>query len=277
MVPTDAEKLYVQHLKKNSSSPLLRTVRSRSLKGDFCESMEKKFDRGKVERNMEKQKTILIVDDEKDIRLLLKEYLEMEGYGTVLAKDAAEAQTALDKQPDLILLDVAMPGRDGLQFLEQIRERVRVPVLFLTARETQADRIKGLKAGGDDYITKPFSMEELLARIEAHLRREERNKLSQRAIPEGELVIDFAGYRVLKNGVDTGLTKTEFQIVELLFTNRGQVFTKEKIYETVWGFDKEGDSAVITEHIRRIRGKLGMPEGKEYIETVWGMGYKWIG
>ena len=239
--------------------------------------MEKKFDRVKVKRNMEKQETILIVDDEKDIRLLLKEYLEMEGYGTILAKDAAEAQTALDKQPDLILLDVAMPGRDGLQFCEQIRERVQVPILFLTARETQADRIKGLKVGGDDYITKPFSMEELLARIEAHLRREERKKLSQKVIPEGELVIDFDGYRVLKKGVDTELTKTEFQIVELLFTNKGQVFTKEKIYETVRGFDKEGDSAVITEHIRRIRGKLGMAEGKEYIETVWGMGYKWIG
>lgn len=246
---------------------------------------------------MERRKKILIVDDERDIRVMLKEYLEMEGYEPIMAANAEEAKEALEKMPDLLLLDVAMPGTDGLQFCEEIRDFVQMPILFLTAREQEADRIKGLKAGGDDYITKPFSMEELLARIEAHLRREERAahgnltgstdrsggstdrsrradkggsayRSGRREAAEGALLIDFGGYRILKDGADAGLTKTEFQIAELLFTNKGQVFTKEKIYETVRGFDREGDSAVITEHIRRIRGKLGTWEGKEYIETV---------
>lgn len=232
-------------------------------------------------------KKILVIDDERDIREMLKEYLEMEGYEAITAANAKEAEKQLWKKPDLILLDVAMPGTDGVEFCEQIRGDVLAPILFLTARETESDRIKGLKAGGDDYITKPFSMEELFARIEAHLRREERNGRNEKASEEkgkkrqecveGDLVIDFAGYRVLKNGLDTELTKTEFQIVELLYSNKGQVFTKEKIYVTLRGFDGEGDASVITEHIRRIRKKLGTSNGKEYIETLWGIGYKWIG
>lgn len=245
---------------------------------------------------MERRKKILIVDDERAIRMMLKEYLEMEGYDTISAANAEEAEKALEEKPDLLLLDVAMPETDGLRFCEKIRDFVQVPILFLTAREQEADRIKGLRAGGDDYITKPFSVEELLARIEAHLRREERaaqgngrsagsepdsggrsERSGGRSAAEGALLIDFGGYRILKEGADVGLTKTEFQIAELLFTNKGQVFTKEKIYETVRGFDRDGDSAVITEHIRRIRGKLGTREGKEYIETVWGIGYRWIG
>lgn len=219
------------------------------------------------------QKKLLIVDDEEDIRILLKEYLELEGYRILLAANAREAQDALENEPDLILLDINMPGTDGLLWCEQIRNLVQIPILFLSARTEEADKIKGFRAGGDDYILKPFSMEELSARIEAHLRREERKE--RREYAEGSLKVDFGGYRILKNGRDIGLTKMEFQIAELLFTNKGQVFTKESIYEKVRGFDGEADAAVIMEHIRRIRMKLGAD--KDYIETVWGVGYRWIG
>lgn len=227
-----------------------------------------------------RKKTLLIVDDEAEIRMLLKEYLEMEGYRVVTAANAGEADRALADDPDLILLDVNMPGKDGLFWCEQIRDQVQAPILFLSARTEEEDRIKGFRAGGDDYILKPFSMEELSARIEAHLRREdrkEREKQGDREYSKGDLTVDFAGYRILKNGRDVGLTKMEFQIAELLFTNRGQVFTKEHIYEKVRGFDREADAAVITEHIRRIRLKLGAGKEQEYIETVWGVGYRWIG
>lgn len=225
-------------------------------------------------------KKLLIVDDEADIRVLLKEYLELEGYQVCAAANAREAENALVKEPDLILLDINMPGTDGLRWCEQIRDRVQIPILFLSARTEEEDRIKGFKAGGDDYILKPFSMEELSARIEAHIRREERKekgKSDKREYLHGDLKVDFTGYRILKNDRDIGLTKMEFQIVELLFTNKGRVFTKESIYEKVRGFDGEADPAVITEHIRRIRTKLGAGKEQEYIETVWGVGYRWIG
>lgn len=226
------------------------------------------------------KKTLLIVDDEAEIRMLLKEYLELEGYRIITAANAGEAGKALADNPDLILLDVNMPGTDGVLWCGQIRNQVQIPILFLSARTEEEDRIKGFRAGGDDYILKPFSMEELSARIEAHLRREDRKKKGKqgdREYSRGDLTVDFTGYRILKNGRDIGLTKMEFQIAELLFTNKGQVFTKEHIYEKVKGFDGEADAAVITEHIRRIRLKLGAGKEQEYIETVWGVGYRWIG
>ena len=226
------------------------------------------------------EKKLLVVDDEADIRIMLKEYLEMEGYQVWTAANADEAEDALKEKPDLILLDINMPGRDGILWCGQVRESVRIPILFLSARTQEDDRIKGFKAGGDDYILKPFSMEELSARIEAHLRREERNKTGEtqsREYSDGSVTVDFTGYRILKGGKDIGLTKMEFQIAELLYTNKGQVFTKEGIYEKVRGYDGEADSSVITEHIRRIRMKLGDGKDQEYIETVWGVGYRWIG
>lgn len=225
-------------------------------------------------------KRILVVDDEKDIRKLLKEALTLEGYETDLAKDGAEAVELLKKQPDLILLDINLPDMDGYQVCTAIRSFVSAPILFLSARVEETDRVMGLKAGGDDYIVKPFGMDELLARIEAHLRRQERTvqQLPSEGIAmDGGLVIDFKGHRILKDGVDIGLTKTEFLIAELLFVNRGQVFGREQIYERVRGYDSSGDSGIVTEHIRRIRKKLGPRQSGEWIETVWGMGYKWIG
>lgn len=222
-------------------------------------------------------KKILVVDDEHDIRSMLKEYLEMEGYLVYTAGDGEEALKQISRGVDLILLDVNMPGMDGYSLCERIRDTVSCPILFLTARTEEADRVKGFKMGGDDYILKPFGMEELLARANAHLRREERKVQSKKQYIDAELTVDFDGKRVLCLGKDVGLTKTEFAIVELLLIHAGQVFEKEQIYEKVRGFDGEADASIVTEHVRRIRKKLQKNIQKDYIETVWGVGYKWIG
>ena len=220
-------------------------------------------------------KKILVVDDEQDIRKLLKEYLEMEGYLVYTAKNGMEAMESLKYQPDMIILDVNMPDLDGYTVCEKIRDYVDCPILFLTARTEEHDRVNGFKSGGDDYIVKPFSIDEMLARIEAHLRREERKKQKSNVYNSGNLTIDFSGRQVRIDGEDVGLTKTEFSIVELLITHSGQVFEKEQIYENVRGFDGEADASIIAEHVRRIRQKIDKKE--KHIETVWGVGYKWVG
>lgn len=218
-------------------------------------------------------KKILIVDDEKDIRKLLKECLEMEGYRVDTAANGMEAITRLAGNPDLILLDINMPDMDGYQVCEKIRDHITSPILFLTARTEEQDRVNGFKSGGDDYVLKPFGVDELLARVEAHLRREERR--SNGHYRQGDLLVDITGHRVLLQDNDINLTKTEFNIVELLVTHKGQVFDKEQIYERVRGLEASGDSNIITEHIRRIRRKLEQYGGQEYIVTVWGTGYRW--
>ena len=220
-------------------------------------------------------KRILIVDDEKEIRGLLAETFAMEGYATDQAADGESALLLIEKQPDLILLDINLPDMDGYQICQAVRGRTNAPILFLSARTEEADRIMGWKVGGDDYIMKPFGMEELLARIEAHFRRQERT--GRTLVTEENLTVDFSGRRFLVDGRDVGLTKTEYAIAELLYTNKGVVLDRERIYENVRGYEGEADASIITEHIRRIRKKLGNAREKEYIETVWGVGYRWIG
>lgn len=220
-------------------------------------------------------KKILVADDEAGIRDLLKEVLEMENYLVYTAKNGMEAMAGLKYQPDLMILDVNMPDIDGYTVCEKIRNYVDCPILFLTARTQEQDRVNGFKAGGDDYIVKPFGMDELLARVEAHLRREERRTSNANVYVGEDLTVDFSGHQVLVDGADVGLTRTEFSIVELLITNSGQVFEKEHIYECVRGYDGEGDASIIAEHVRRIRQKID--KKSKHIETVWGVGYRWIG
>lgn len=222
-------------------------------------------------------KKILIADDEQDILTLLKEAFELEDYLVYTASSGMQVLEKMKNNPDIILLDINMPDMDGYTVCEKIRDYVACPILFLTARIEEQDRVNGFKAGGDDYILKPFGIDELLARVAAHLRREERKNQKSHVYLREELVVDFDGHRVLVQGEDIGLTKTEYQILELLITHIGQVFDKEQIYENVRGYDGEGDASIITEHIRRIRKKLAGYSDKEYIETVWGVGYKWIG
>ena len=222
-------------------------------------------------------KKILVIDDEIDICNMLKEYLQMEDYLVYTAADANEALKQVCNQPDLILLDINMPQMDGYELCERIRDELTCPILFLSARTEEKDRVNGFKVGGDDYIVKPFSMDELLARIAAHLRREDRRNNRNKVYMDETITVDFDAGKVISNGEDLCLTKTEFAILELLLTHAGQVFDKEYIYESVRGFDGEADASIVMEHIRRIRKKLQTATEKNYIETVWGVGYRWIG
>lgn len=219
---------------------------------------------------------ILVADDEKDVVSLLKDYFEINGYSVLTAYTGAEAILKAQQQPDIILLDVNMPDGDGLSVCEKIRDHVSCPILFLTARIEDSDKIQGFAAGGDDYVIKPFSIDELGARVAAHIRREHRDSIPKNVRFFGNLTIDYTAKTVAVNDAVIDFAKKEFQIIELLSLNAGQVFDKERIYEKIWGYDAEGNSSVVAEHIRRIRTKLGK-HGEEYhIETVWGMGYKWV-
>lgn len=220
---------------------------------------------------------ILIVDDEIDIITMLKDYFEINDYIVITAANGSDALKQAEKNPDIILLDINMPGLTGLDVCTKIRNHVSCPILFLTAKVEESDKINGFLAGGDDYIIKPFSINELGARVVAHLRREERSQGKSRAKFVGDLVIDYSLRTVYYKEHEINLTKKEFDIVELLSMNSGQVFDKERIYDKLWDYDNYGDSTVIAEHIRRIRSKLSSISGKVYIETVWGVGYKWIG
>ena len=218
---------------------------------------------------------ILIVDDEKMLTELLEAHLQDCGYTTFVANNGEDAIALLKSQPDLILLDINMPGMDGLALCRSIRNHVACPILFLTARITEQDKINGFQYGGDDYITKPFSLQELSARIAAHLRRDARGNKKPTLITADKLLVNLSERKVYCKETEIPFSKREFDLVEFLMTNANQVFERERIYEAVWGYDAEGDSSVIKEHIRKIRGKLKEATGREYIETVWGVGYKW--
>ena len=219
---------------------------------------------------------ILVIDDEKMIVDMLKITLTAKGYEVLAACSGKEALARMDMHPDLILLDINMPGMDGLKLCEMIRGYVSCPILFLTARVTEQDKVDGLLAGGDDYITKPFGREELLARILAHLRREERRMSVPKLHFDGELVIDYASHTVYWALEKISFSNKEFDVIQFLSKNPGMVFSREQIYVKVWGYDKEGDNIVVKEHIRNIRNKLAAFTDIQYIETVWGIGYKWV-
>jgi Response regulators consisting of a CheY-like receiver domain and a winged-helix DNA-binding domain len=222
------------------------------------------------------QSKILIVDDEPDIVALLQDYFEINDYQVMTAENGAEAMNKAERQPDLIILDINMPDIDGLEVCQKIRNFVPCPILFLTAKVAESDKINGFQVGGDDYIEKPFSIDELGARVEAHLRRENRNLVKTKTKFDKDLVIDYMERGVYYCDESIFFAKKEFDIIELLSMNRGQVFDKERIYERIWGWESEGDSSVVVEHIRRIRGKFTAAGSRQYIETVWGVGYKWV-
>ncbi len=246
-------------------------------------------------RIMGKKKRILIADDEPGMIQLLKDYFELQDYEVIEASNGLEVLEQLDKDPDIILLDVNMPMLDGFEVCVRIRADVSCPIVFLSGRVGEADRIRGLMLGGDDYILKPVSMEELGARVNAHLRREERRRTERTVRRFGGLVIHYEErsvcYRkqiplsVTECGaedaeyeeVPLNLTKTEYGIVEVLSLHAGQVFSKEQLYEMTRGYDGGADSAIIMEHIRRIRNKIMKYTNYQYVETVWGVGYRWIG
>lgn len=220
-------------------------------------------------------KKILIADDEADIVSMLKSFFESKGYCVLTATNGTDTLKQAERQPDIILLDINMPEPDGLEICKRIRKHISCPILFLTARIEDTDKVIGFAAGGDDYIVKPFSLMELEARVCAHLRREARRGFEAQIKFSDELTIDYSQRCLFFADKQLILAKKEFDIVELLSQNPGQVFDKERIYERVWDYGSEGESSVVAEHIRRIRTKIASYTDKTYIETVWGCGYKW--
>ena len=218
---------------------------------------------------------ILIIDDDMELLKVLKKYFETKKYEIMTAENGVEGLHKIKLQPDIILLDVNMPDMDGIEVCRRIRDKVACPILFLTARVDEQDVVNGLSSGGDDYILKPFSLKELDARITAHLKRETRRREKPELCFQGELSIDYKAKTVQIHTDYLELTRLEYEIIEFLTMNPGVVFDKDRIYEKVCGYDAEGDSRVITELIRRIRKKFQQYTETEYIETVWGMGYRW--
>ena len=219
---------------------------------------------------------ILIVDDEIEVVTMLQSFLLRNGYQVSCASNGAETISKAAEQPDLILLDINMPQMDGIEVCKAIRKVVSCPIVFLTARDQDTDKIEGFAAGGDDYIVKPFSLAELGARIEAHLRRDRRGKDIQRKV-FGDITIDYSSREVFVRGERLHFNRKDFDIVQLLSLNRGQTFDRAKIYDRVWGLEGNGDDIVIMEHIRKIRLAFAKAGCESCIETVWGIGYKWVG
>jgi DNA-binding response OmpR family regulator len=220
---------------------------------------------------------IMLVDDEKGVVAVMKNYFETSGYQVITAYSGQEALKKMSCEPDIVLLDINMPDMDGLTVCQNIREYITCPILFLTARIETTDKIKGFSVGGDDYIVKPFDLDELGARVAAHLRRENRKQEQSTLRFFNDMVIDYAKREVSISGTLVSLSKKEFDIVELLSINAGQVFDRERIYDTIWGLEGDGNSDTIMEHIRKIRAKFSVLSLHNYIETVWGVGYKWAG
>lgn len=220
--------------------------------------------------------TILVIDDEKDLLELVRYNLEKNGFDVICASDGRSGQEIATKHhPDLIILDVMMPGMDGLEVCQRLRsdERTaRLPIIMLTARTTETDRIVGLEMGADDYITKPFSPRELIARVKAVLRRTTLQNQPPELIRHGDLVIDVAQHEVSCEGKPVALTATEFRILQFMATRPGRVLTRDEIIDGALDRDNAVYDRTIDVHITSIRRKLG--KGGEHIETVRGFGYK---
>ena len=215
---------------------------------------------------------ILAVDDDADLRALLKTALERDGHQVTALPGGAVVTAEHCRWADCILLDVMMPGEDGFATCRRVRDLADCPILFLTAKTGEADVLTGLGLGGDDYLTKPFRVAELRARVAAHLRREGRTPRTR--LRRGGLDFDLGERAVYAGETPVRLTRGEYAICAHLATHPGQTFTKEQLYEAVFGFDGTGEDSAVTEHIKNIRAKL-RAVGENPIETVWGVGYKW--
>jgi two-component system OmpR family response regulator len=230
-------------------------------------------------------KKILIVEDDSSIAELEKDYLEVAGFEVEICADGLKAFKLIqEKAYDLLIIDIMLPGMDGLEILRHIQEEKDIPVLLVSAKKEEIDKIKGLSLGADDYITKPFSPGELVARVQAHLNNYERlKKIMQGSAPKGEssvitirgLRIEREARRVFINEREVNLAHKELDILLFLAQNPNRVFGREELFEKVWGMDALGDAATVTVHIARIRDKIEInPAQPQYVETVWGAGYR---
>lgn len=215
---------------------------------------------------------ILAIDDEIGILEVIKKGLEKDGHEVTVYESAAMADMGTVRHFDLLLLDIMMPDMDGFTFCKAIREEVDFPIVFLTAKALEEDIMHGLEIGADDYLVKPFRISELRARVNAHLRREKRER--HHTLPFNGYEFDLDAKKLSVNGTELILTRSEYQICEFLARNKEQVFTREQIYEAVFDIYGESDNTTICTHIKNIRAKLS-EHGIEPIKTVWGIGYKW--
>ena len=219
---------------------------------------------------------MLVVDDEPTIREVVVRYLRREGYETLEAADGNRARELLEShEPSLVVLDVMLPGTDGLALCRWIRARSALPVIMLTARGDEADRIVGLELGADDYVTKPFSPRELAARVRTVLRRSEPQTPREERLSLGELELDAATREVSKRGEVLKLTVKEFDLLWFLASHPRRVFSRDQLMSRVWGYEAAFDTGTVTVHIRRLREKIeDDPSRPRHLETVWGIGYR---
>ena len=224
--------------------------------------------------------TILIIEDETAIAELEKDYLELSNFEVTIENDGCEgAARALNEDFDLIILDLMLPNMDGFEICKIIREKKNTPIIMVTAKKDDIDKIRGLGLGADDYITKPFSPSELVARVKAHLARYKR--LTASGLPENEVIeirslkIDKTARRVYLNGEEKTFTTKEFDLLTFLAQHPNHVFSKEELFKEIWEMESVGDIATVTVHIKKIREKIEKSTSKpQYIETIWGVGYR---
>lgn len=228
--------------------------------------------------NTDMSPTVLVVDDEPTIREVVVSYLEREGYDTLEAADGRQAQLLLERTtPHLVVLDLMLPGMDGLELCRWIRSNSDLPVIMLTARGEEADRIVGLELGADDYVTKPFSPRELVARVRTVLRRASaETPTSERLVFTG-LELDAASREVTRDGSEVKLTAKEFDLLWFVASNPRQVFSRDQLMDRVWGYTAALDTGTVTVHIRRLREKIEAdPSKPAFLQTVWGVGYRFV-
>jgi two-component system OmpR family response regulator len=228
-------------------------------------------------------KKILIIEDDLSIAELQKDYLEVAGFETFICTDGSEGLRVIQENDyDLLIIDIMLPGMDGLEILRNIKDEKEIPVLLVSAKKEEIDKIKGFSLGADDYITKPFSPGELIARVKAHLANYERLKQKYSSPGKKENVLTIRGLsierdarRVFINKEEVNLAQKEYELLVYLAQNPNRVFGREELFERIWGLDALGDSATVTVHIARIRDKIETdPSNPQYIETIWGAGYR---
>ena len=222
--------------------------------------------------------SVLVVDDEPTIAEVVARYLDRAGYRTRVASDGAQAiEAAARQRPDLVVLDLMLPGIDGLEVMRRLREqdRERIAVILLTAKGEESDRVIGLRLGADDYVVKPFSPAELVARVDAVLRRIDTSPTHEAAIELADMSIDPASRRVFVQGAEVQLTQREFDVLLFLARHPGQVFSRNQLMDAVWQYSFYTDTSTVTVHIRRLRAKIELdPAEPQHIQTVWGVGYR---
>ncbi len=222
--------------------------------------------------------TVLVVDDEPIVREVVVRYLQREGHTTLEADDGDDARGMVEREkPDLVVLDVMLPGTDGLELCRWIRSRSELPVILLTARGEEADRIVGLELGADDYVTKPFSPRELAARVRTVLRRSAPAEDASAKLSFGDIEIDTRTRDVVKDGTELRLTAKEFDLLAFLAGNPRRVFGRDQLMSRVWGYEAALDTGTVTVHVRRLREKIETnPSEPAHLQTVWGVGYRLV-